>query len=1054
MRKSLLFYIVSFVLLMGVLIFFNRAFRQLSVYSEYTNRHHTVYNNYQELSDLVNNAAILTPDLVKKDSAPGIRRIFYADTESIIRQLNLLKGSVRDSVNVAIAGQLDLLVRSELSWLLASSVPDSIIQNKATGHIASFRKIDSLITQGMDRTNFLVQYRKQQVDTEIRKVRTGMVVFIVLSGVLLLYAILNLFNQQLKGRRQEKEIEVVLNRIHEGVVSVDKEWRYTFLNDAAMANHPGNKKEVIGKVIWDIHPEMKGTIFWDKYHEAMITRQMMEIDSYYEPMDIWFSVKVYPSADGLTIFYKNVTESKRAEQKLRQTLREVTDYKFALDESSIVAITDQKGFIKHANKNFCRISRYTLDKLVGQDHRIINSGHHPKEFIKDIWTTIANGRIWKGELKNKAKDGTIYWVDTTIVPFLNEEGKPCQYVAISSDITERKLAEENLQKSLKELADYKYALDESSIVAITDQEGIIRHVNDNFCRISRYRREELIGQDHRIINSGYHPGDFIHDLWVTITKGKIWKGELKNKAKGGAIYWVDTTIVPLLNEKGKPYQYLAIGADITEGKHAEDGLASSEMRFRALIENSSEGISLTDRYSNNIYRSPAAQKMMGELPKGNTLGLTHPADMEVIRSKYELVLKSPGMPVGFQGRFLHASGQYVWLEGTLTNLLHVKEVNALVTNFRNITERKEAEEKLIKSEEIYKTIASSIPGSVICLLDPNFRFLLIEGDMLEKIGYSKKQLLGNKIQDVVPPEIFAVTRKNFEKALRGETVTVEATRQGVDLISRYIPLKDKNGVVYAIMTVAIDISELKQAQRHVIELNHNLEEKIQQRTEELKKSNRELEAFSYSVSHDLRAPLRGIIGFTTILEEDYCSKLDDDAKRITSVIKTNTMKMGYLIDDLLAFSRTGKQELMKTTVDTDSMVNEIINDTNQPGIHWDIHELLPVNADINLLRQVWVNLVSNAVKYSRNNKQSRIEIGSCVNDGFINFYVRDNGVGFDTQYSGKLFKVFQRLHAPEEFEGTGVGLALVEKIVSRHGGKVWAEGRENEGACFYFSLPA
>ena len=189
-------------------------------------------------------------------------------------------------------------------------------------------------------------------------------------------------------------------------------------------------------------------------------------------------------------------------------MEKIADYKYALDESSIIAITDQKGIINYVNDNFCNISKYTAEELIGQDHRIINSGFHSKTFIKDLWRTIANGNVWKGELKNKAKDGSTYWVDTTIVPFLDENNKPYQYVAIRSDITDRKEGEEELKKILKEISDYKYALDESAIVAITDQKGIITHVNDNFCKISKYSTEELIGQDHRIINSGYHSQDF------------------------------------------------------------------------------------------------------------------------------------------------------------------------------------------------------------------------------------------------------------------------------------------------------------------------------------------------------------------------------------------------------------------------------------------------------------------------------------------------------------------------------------------------------------------
>ncbi|WP_100614259.1 PAS domain-containing sensor histidine kinase [Confluentibacter citreus] len=256
-------------------------------------------------------------------------------------------------------------------------------------------------------------------------------------------------------------------------------------------------------------------------------------------------------------------------------MEKITDYKYALDESSIVAITDQKGIINYVNDNFCNISKYTAEELIGQDHRIINSGYHSKAFIKELWTTIANGKVWKGELKNKAKDGTVYWVDTTIVPFLNENNKPYQYVAIRSDITDRKKGEEELKKILKEISDYKYALDESAIVAITDQKGIITHVNDNFCKISKYSTKELIGQDHRIINSGYHSKEFIKELWTTIAKGRVWKGELKNRAKDGSTYWVDTTIVPFLNHAGKPYQYVAIRSDITERKKGEEQIKKS-----------------------------------------------------------------------------------------------------------------------------------------------------------------------------------------------------------------------------------------------------------------------------------------------------------------------------------------------------------------------------------------------------------------------------------------------------------------------------------------------
>jgi light-regulated signal transduction histidine kinase (bacteriophytochrome) len=226
---------------------------------------------------------------------------------------------------------------------------------------------------------------------------------------------------------------------------------------------------------------------------------------------------------------------------------------------------------------------------------------------------------------------------------------------------------------------------------------------------------------------------------------------------------------------------------------------------------------------------------------------------------------------------------------------------------------------------------------------------------------------------------------------------------------------------------------------------------------QLENLNRELEAFSYSISHDLRAPLRGIIGFVTILEEDYSSKLDDEAKRITTIIKNNTMKMGHLIDDLLAFSRMGRKDIEKTAISTSAMIEEVIREVapeeKNGHIQWIISPAPDVKGDINAIRQVWINLISNAVKYSAKKAAPLIEIGFIGRKGETVFFVKDNGVGFDEKYKDKLFKVFQRLHSVEDFEGTGVGLAIVEKVVGKHGGRVWAEAEVDKGACFYFSLP-
>jgi signal transduction histidine kinase len=240
-------------------------------------------------------------------------------------------------------------------------------------------------------------------------------------------------------------------------------------------------------------------------------------------------------------------------------------------------------------------------------------------------------------------------------------------------------------------------------------------------------------------------------------------------------------------------------------------------------------------------------------------------------------------------------------------------------------------------------------------------------------------------------------------------------------------------------------------------LNSELEQRVQERTRKLEEANKELESFSYSVSHDLRAPLRAIDGFSRILIEDYAGKLDENGKRVLDVIRGNTQNMGRLIDDLLAFSRLGRKQIEASPVNMTDLADDVFQKlqfglTDQK-IQFKLGPLPGTTGDPALIRQVFVNLLSNAAKYSKPRAETVIEVNGRCENGDCIYYVKDNGVGFDMTYSQKLFGVFQRLHSIEEFEGTGVGLAIVQRIVHRHGGRVWAEGKVEEGATFYFSLP-
>jgi light-regulated signal transduction histidine kinase (bacteriophytochrome) len=233
---------------------------------------------------------------------------------------------------------------------------------------------------------------------------------------------------------------------------------------------------------------------------------------------------------------------------------------------------------------------------------------------------------------------------------------------------------------------------------------------------------------------------------------------------------------------------------------------------------------------------------------------------------------------------------------------------------------------------------------------------------------------------------------------------------------------------------------------------------VARRTEQLESANLDLEAFTYSVSHDLRAPLRAIEGFSHFLVEDYSASLDDEGRRLLEVIRKNTQRMGQLIGDLLDLSRVGRIELEPALVDMPALAASACADAalhySAPDFQLEMGELPKAWGDSSLLRQVWINLISNAYKYSMKSAIRRIEIGGAEAGGELAYFVRDRGAGFDPDYGTKLFGAFQRLHKSEEFEGNGVGLAIVQRIVALHGGRVWAEGRPGEGATFHFALPA
>jgi PAS domain S-box-containing protein len=333
----------------------------------------------------------------------------------------------------------------------------------------------------------------------------------------------------------------------------------------------------------------------------------------------------------------------------------------------------------------------------------------------------------------------------------------------------------------------------------------------------------------------------------------------------------------------------------------------------------------------------------------------------------------------------------------------------------------------------------------------------------EKVtGLSRQQLIGTDFLDYFtdPGKARAGYEQVFREGLVQDYELEIRHRDGhvTPVLYNAAVYQDEAGDVIGVSAAARDISERKRAEEVIRKLNEELAQRARRHAAELEATNKELEAFTYSVSHDLRGPLRHIDGFSKLLLEEYSADLPEDARRYLSRIRDGTRRMGMMVDDLLNLTRVGRKELSMQLTGLSSLLEEAIRDL-QPEmatreIEWRIGKLPFVECDPALVKQVFANLLSNALKFTRTRERAVIEVGETTQDGRVVIFVRDNGVGFSMKYVDKLFGVFQRLHRPEDFEGTGIGLATVQRIVHKHGGRVWAEGELNKGATFYLTLEA
>jgi PAS domain S-box-containing protein len=776
------------------------------------------------------------------------------------------------------------------------------------------------------------------------------------------------------------------------------------------------------------------------------------------------------------VVHEDVTEQRKADERVAAVLRELNDLKAAIDEHAIVAITDPKGKITYVNDKFCTISKYSREELIGQDHRIINSSYHPKQFIRSIWQTISVGQVWKGEIKNKAKDGTHYWVDTTIVPYLDRDGKPMQYIAIRADITDRKLAGEQTAEALRELNDVKAALDEHAIVAITNAKGKITYVNDKFVAISKYPRQELIGQDHRIINSGYHPKEFIRGLWETISSGRVWKGEIKNKAKDGTYYWVDTTIVPYLGETGQPVQYIAIRADITERKRTDEHTARV---FRELNDVKSALdqhaiVAITDPRGKITYVNDkfcaiskySREELIGQDHRIINSGF-HPK--QFIRSIWDTI--SAGRVWKGEIKNKAKDGTHYWVDTTIVPYLGEdgKPVQYIAIR-ADITDRKQADEQTaLILRELNDVKAALDEHAIVAITDPKGKITYVNDKFCAISKYSREELIGQDhriINSSYHPKQFI--RSIWQTIGSGRVWKGEIKNKAKDgtpywVDTTIVPYLGEDGKPVQYIAIRADITErkmaetaLQTAQAELQDHASTLEETVENRTAALRETIGELESFSYSVSHDMRAPLRAMQSFSKILSEEFAGDISPEGHDYIRRITSAAARMDALIQDVLTYSRVSRTDLPLQPVHVGDLLQGVIETypTFQPpaaivNMKGNFPWVLGIPA---VLTQCISNLLGNAVKFVAIGVTPEIEVWveERADGKMARLFFRDNGLGIEKDAHETIFGIFQRVS--KNFDGTGIGLSIVKKGMERMGGNVGLESTVGKGSTFWLDL--
>jgi len=680
-----------------------------------------------------------------------------------------------------------------------------------------------------------------------------------------------------------------------------------------------------------------------------------------------------------------------------------------------------------------------------------------------------DGQLWRNpggqsyEATVTARDGrlrdTIYYKAT----FANGSGEVAGLLGAIVDITARKQAEASLLESERRFR-RTFELAGSGVAHIGMDRRFLR-VNRRLCEILGYPQDELLRLTGRQIS---HPDDL--DV-INAQRPRLYAGEIDSVRvekrylrKDGSIVWVSFTMVVERDAAGKPQYEIAFFDDITARKQAEAALRESEERFRSVVDSANDGILVYDKQLNVVAGNLAAERILG-LPLADIIGAAgftsllpcvHADGSPVLPDERptRLTVKSGKPLTGQIVGIYRADGSMNWVSVNTGFLRRPGDTDwyGVVSTIGDITKQRHAELALSASEALYRqTFELATAG--IAHVDLSGRFMKVNRRLCEILGYGEQELIGRPVKEISHPEDRNLTDSQRMRVRSGE-------KHSVRFEKRYI--RKSGAIVWVDLSVAL-ACDASGAPQYEIALFDDITERkkaeaaLREAHEELKRSNAELEQFAYVASHDLQEPLRMVSSYTQLLMRRYGDKLDGDAKDFTAFIVDGATRMKQLIEDLLAYSRVGTRDRNFKPVEAESSLKRALTNLRaaiqDSGATVTQDKLPTIHCDEVQLAQLFQNLIGNALKFRKPDVAPAVHVGAAEQGAEWEFMVRDNGIGIEPQYFERIFMVFQRLHDKGEYPGTGIGLAIVKKVVERHGGRIWVQSQPGAGTTFHFTMP-